>query len=409
LSRCPPWGAGADDSRKRRPQRGGSAEHKKSSRAIFCKEKRRIPITDNLQAVLQQFAIGGGFTQFPEATELTDGHINKTYLLEARGEQTRRFVLQKINTFVFKRPAQLMENIVRVTGYIGQRLAAGEFPGQGTLTVFPTLEGAHYYIDVNGGYWRCYNYVENSYSLQAAGSERDAYCAGKAFGAFMCMLDGFPIDQLHETIPDFHNTVKRFEALEAAIAEDAAGRKGEVAAEIAFSRARKADTGKLLALAGTPELPLRVTHNDTKLNNVLFDCATREPVCVVDLDTIMPGLSLYDYGDSLRFLGSTAAEDERDLSKVHFSMPLFKAYTEGYLAAAAAALTQTEKNLLPFSIKLMTYECGMRFLTDYLNGDKYFRIHRPDDNLARCRTQFALVAEIEKLMGEMEGFVKGLG
>jgi len=340
---------------------------------------------------------------------MTDGHINSTYLLEARGAQTRRYVLQKINTYVFKRPVELMENIVRVTEYIRARLAAGEFPGQGTLTVFPALDGKHYYVDPAGAYWRCYNYVENSYALQAASGERDAFCAGKAFGAFQRMLEGFPIAGLHETIPDFHNTARRFEALEQAVSDNLAGRREKVEPEIAFARARKADAGRLLALAGTPALPLRVTHNDTKLNNVLFDCGTREPVCVVDLDTIMPGLSLYDYGDSLRFLGNTAAEDERDLSKVRFSMPLFRAYTEGYLEAAAGTLTGTEKRLLPFSIKLMTYECGIRFLTDYLNGDKYFRIHRPDDNLARCRTQFALVAQIEALLPEMEGFVESLG
>jgi len=302
-----------------------------------------------------------------------------------------------------------MENMVRVTGYIRKRIEAGEFPGQDTLRVFPALDGKYYYIDENGAYWRCCAYVENSYSLQAAGGEADAHCAGKAFGAFLGMLEGFPIAELHETIPDFHNTVKRYEALEQALAENLAGRKDEVEAEIAFARERKADAGRLLALAGSPALPLRVTHNDTKLNNVLFDSTTREPVCVVDLDTIMPGLSLYDYGDSLRFLGNTAAEDERDLRKVRFSMPLFKAYTEGYLEAAAGSLTATEKSLLPFSIQLMTYECGMRFLTDYLNGDIYFRIHHPDDNLARCRTQFALVAQMEGLMGEMEGFVAGLG
>ena len=363
---------------------------------------------EDLRAVLLQFDIGGGFTEISEPQELTDGHINHTYLIEARGEKsaargedTRRFVLQKINTFVFRRPAELMENIVRVTGYLKQR-------GQGALRLFPTLEGKWYYIDAAGDYWRCYNYVENTYSLQAAGSPRDAYRAAKAFGAFQRMLDGFPIAGLHETIPDFHNTARRYEALEQAVAENAAGRKSEVEAEISFALARKADAGRLLALAGTPELPLRVTHNDTKLNNVLFDRDTHEPVCVVDLDTIMPGLSLYDYGDSLRFLGNTAAEDERDLKKVRFSMPLFQAYTRGYLEAAAGALTQTEIHLLPFSVKLMTYECGMRFLTDYLGGDVYFRIRRPDDNLARCRTQFALVEDIEALLPEMEGFVAEL-
>jgi len=310
-------------------------------------------------------------------------------------------VLQKINTYVFRRPAELMENIVRVTGYLKKR-------GQAALTVFPTRGGKSYFVDADGGCWRCYNYVENTYSLQAAGSPHDAFSAGKAFGAFQRMLGGFPIAGLHETIPDFHNTAKRYEALEQAIAENIAGRRAEMEPEIAFARARKADASRLLALAGTPELPLRVTHNDTKLNNVLFDRDSHEPVCVVDLDTIMPGLSLYDYGDSLRFLGNTAAEDERDLRKVRFAMPLFRAYTQGYLEAAAGALTDTETRLLPFSIKLMTYECGMRFLTDYLNGDVYFRIRRPDDNLARCRTQFALVQEIEGLLPEMEAFISML-
>jgi len=310
-------------------------------------------------------------------------------------------VLQKINTYVFRRPVELMENIVRVTGYLKER-------GRAALRLFPTLDGRWYYIDAGGAYWRCYNYVENSYSLQAAGSEKDAFNAGKAFGAFQRTLGGFPIAGLHETIPDFHNTAKRFEALEQAVLENIAGRKDEVRTEIAFARERKADASRLTVLAGTPELPLRVTHNDTKLNNVLFDRDSHEPVCVVDLDTIMPGLSLYDYGDSLRFLGNAAAEDERDVSKVRFSMPLFKAYTQGYLEAAAGALTDTETRLLPFSIKLMTYECGMRFLTDYLNGDVYFRVRRPDDNLARCRTQFALVEDIERLLPEMEGFVSML-
>ena len=352
-----------------------------------------------LNEILRQFNLGGGFTEAAQPRELTDGHINRTYLLEARGKETRRFVLQKINTFVFKRPAQLMENIVRVTEYLRRC-------GEPSLTVYPALDGQSYYVDADGAYWRCYNYVENSYSLQSAASVQEAYRAAKAFGAFQRDLDGFPIGQLHETIPDFHNTAKRYEALEQAIEDNLAGRREEVEAEIAFARARKADAGRLLALAGTPALPLRVTHNDTKLNNVLFDRDSHEPVCVVDLDTIMPGLSLYDYGDSLRFLGNTAAEDERDLRKVRFSMPLFKAYTEGYLEAAAGALTAAEIRFLPFSIKLMTYECGMRFLTDYLNGDVYFRIRLPDDNLARCRTQFALVEEIEGLTGEMEQFVK---
>jgi Ser/Thr protein kinase RdoA (MazF antagonist) len=350
--------------------------------------------TSAIGALLRQFALEDECTEIAEPAELFDGHINHTYVVGAKLSSglEKRYLLQRINTFVFQKPAELMENIVRVTEFIRQKLPEG----QQTLTVYPAKTGAWYHEDAEGGCWRCYNFVENTYSLQAAGKAEDAYRAAKAFGAFQRLIDGFPIDQLHETIPDFHNTQKRYHALEAAIAADAAGRRHAVEAEIAFARARKADTSCLVDLAAAGKLPLRVTHNDTKLNNVLFDRATNEPVCVVDLDTIMPGLSLYDFGDSLRFLGNTAAEDERDLTKVQFDLPLYEAYKKGYLEEAGAALTEEEIRWLPFSIKLMTYECGMRFLTDYLNGDAYFRIHKPDDNLARCRTQFKLVEKIEE-------------
>ncbi|MDR0532051.1 MAG: aminoglycoside phosphotransferase family protein [Oscillospiraceae bacterium] len=358
------------------------------------------------RAMLPQFALEEEYTDIREARELTEGHINSTYYVEAQGAAgPRGYILQKINTYVFRRPEELMANIVGVTEYIRERLAAGEARGQSTLHVYPAKDGNPWYQDEQGGYWRCYNFVANSYSLQAAAGPQEARRAAYAFGTFQRMLDGFPIERLHETIPDFHNTKKRYEALEAAVAEDRAGRRAEVEDEIAFARARKGDCLLLPPLVAAGSIPLRVTHNDTKLNNVLFDRDTHEAVCVVDLDTIMPGLSLYDFGDSLRFLGNTAAEDERDLSNVDFSLPLFEAYTKGYLAACGAALTPDEIRLLPFSVKLMTYECGMRFLTDYLNGDVYFRIHRPDDNLARCRTQFALVRRIEALLPEMERIV----
>jgi len=366
-----------------------------------------ITITETqISAILRQFILEEECAEISAPEEITTGHINRTYLLEARGtgkgNLLRRYILQNINTFVFAKPVELMENIVGVSRFLRGR-------GGAALTVYPARDGKPYFIDEAGGYWRCYNYVENSYSLQAAGSTRDAYRAAKAFGEFQRMLDGFPIARLHETIPDFHNTDKRYEALEAAIAENRAGRKEEVAAEIAFARTRRPDCSLLDPLVKTGKIPVRVTHNDTKLNNVLFDKDTHEALCVVDLDTIMPGLSLYDYGDSLRFLGNTAREDERDLGLVQFSMPLFEAYTRGYLEACRAALTPDEIRMLPFSVKLMTYECGMRFLTDYLNGDVYFRVRKPDDNLARCRTQFKLVEQIERLLPEMEGYVRALG
>ena len=366
--------------------------------------------TNAIGELLRQFALEEAYVGFGEPRELLDGHINHTYVVGARTARgdSRNYLLQRINTFVFKRPRELMENIVGVTAYIRQRLAETGNTALTTLRVYPARSGASLYEDPEGGCWRCYSYVEGAYSLQT-GTPEQACRAARAFGAFQRLIDGYPIGQLHETIPDFHNTRKRFEALEAAIEADAAGRRSEVEAEIAFARAREADASRLLDLLEQGKLPLRVTHNDTKLNNVLFDCATDEPVCVVDLDTVMPGLSLYDFGDSLRFLGNTAAEDERDLSKVDFDMAIFGAYTRGYLEEAGAALTGEEIALLPFSVKLMTYECGMRFLADYLNGDVYFRIHLPDDNLARCRTQFRLVERIEARMGEMEGIVGALG
>jgi len=361
-----------------------------------------------LQRVLQQFKLEHASWQFLGAQELLAGHINNTYKLETKQEsETRHYILQRINTFVFREPAKLMENIVGVTTFLRERLAAGEAPGQITLTVYPTLQGEDYHIDEQGGYWRCYNYVENSLSLNSA-TQLQAQRAGAAFGTFLRLLNNYPIESLHETIPDFHHTPKRYEALEAAIAQNQANRLAQVQAEVDFARARKEDCGKVLALHNAGKIPLRVTHNDTKLNNVLFDQTTNEATCVIDFDTIMPGLSLYDFGDALRFLGSTAAEDEKDLSKVQFSMPLFKAYAKGYLSTAKDALTETELAMLPFSIKLMTLECGMRFLTDYLNGDKYFRVHHPEHNLDRCRTQFKLVTEIEAVMDEMEAYIASL-
>jgi hypothetical protein len=362
--------------------------------------------TENFHALLQQFQLEEDCVELSPPMELTEGHINSTYLLEAKGlvNSKRRYILQKINTYVFPRPAQLMENIVGVTAYIRKKIAVGQGLGQQTLTVYPTRSGAWYHTDAQGNCWRCYNYIENTYSLQVVGP-MEAFRVAKAFGAFQKLLDGYPIARLHETIPEFHNTVKRYEALEEAIVKNAAGRRDAVAKEIAFACARKADASRLTELLAAGRLPLRVTHNDTKLNNVLFDNRSHEAVCVVDLDTIMPGLLLYDYGDSLRFLGNTAAEDERDLRKVDFSMDLFQAYTKGYLEACADTLTTEERKWMPFSIKLMTFECGMRFLADYLNGDVYFRIRRPDDNLARCRTQFRLVERIEALLPEMTSFL----
>jgi len=355
----------------------------------------------DIEKIRDVFMLPGTFTA---QHVTTDGHINNTFILDFFQEngKTYQYVLQRINTHVFRNPAQLMHNIVGVTQYLREIIIKnGGDPYRETMTVFHTRDGLPYYCDEEGQYWRCYNYIRNSYTCQSIDDPKTFYRAAQAFGQFQKLLQDYPSHTLYDTIPNFHNTVSRFLALEAAVKEDLAGRAGEVQDEIAFAFARKEDTGLLLNLLEAGKLPLRVTHNDTKLNNVLFDCESGEGICVVDLDTVMPGLSLYDFGDSIRFGANTAAEDERDLSKVSLSLELYEAYTSGYLSTAGKSLTQEEINQLAFSGKLMTLECGMRFLTDYLNGDTYFRIACPDHNLVRCRTQFALVADMEKKMDEM--------
>ena len=348
------------------------------------------------------FSLEGAYQSYYLSNE---GHINHTFILEFikdSGEK-HNYVLQKINTHVFRNPDQLMHNVLGITSYLRSIvLQRGGDPERETLNVFFTNEEKPYYTDEEGQCWRCYNFIDNAYTCQSIENPRVFYNAAKAFGTFQCLLADYPSETLYETIPNFHNTASRYADLETAIAEDAAGRAASVGAEIAFARARKDDTGVLLALIADKKLPLRVTHNDTKLNNVMFDKDSGEGVCVVDLDTVMPGLSLYDFGDSIRFGTNTAAEDERDVSKVSLDLNLYEAYVQGYLGAAGKSLTAMEIQYLPFSAKLMTLECGMRFLTDYLGGDTYFRIAWENHNLVRCRTQFALVADMERKMGEME-------
>ena len=354
-----------------------------------------------IRDILSHFDLPGTFESFEP---IGCGHINDTLCVTFRqADKSQRFVLQRINTNVFKKPDQLMENVACVTRYLAQYLRAHDGdPARGTLTVFPTTDGRLYHRTADGDCWRIYNCVEDTLTMQSIGDPDDFRKAGKAFGTFQQMLADYPSQTLHETIPNFHNTVSRFADFRRAVEADAVGRVCTAQPEIDFILAREKDTHVLVDLLESGKLPLRVTHNDTKLNNVLFDSATKEVLCVVDLDTVMPGLSLYDFGDSIRFGANTAAEDEQDLSKVSFSMPLYSAFTQGFLEAAGQSLTPTEIAYLPFSAKLMTLECGMRFLADYLQGDTYFRTAYPTHNLVRCRTQLALVADIEAKMAQMQ-------
>ena len=337
------------------------------------------------------------------------GHINDTHCLwfDRGSFPPVRYILQKINTGIFRDVDGLMNNITLVTDHIRKKLAAdgGDY-GRGTLTVIPTTDGEPYYRAPDGGCFRAYKFVENTVSLQSAENPAQFGSLAAAFGKFQNQLADFDASLLAETIPDFHNTVKRFENFASSVKADRAHRRTAAEKEIEFAMSREADAGVLVGMLAKGELPLRVTHNDTKLNNVLFDAVTGEAVCVIDLDTVMPGLVHYDFGDSIRFGASTAAEDEKDLDRVSMSLELFEAYTRGFIASCGGKLTEAETEYLPFSAKLLTYECGIRFLSDYLDGDTYFRIHYPEQNLDRCRTQLKLVADMEKKMPEMKSITE---
>ena len=352
------------------------------------------PVT---QELLRQAAAAFDFgLPTGEAERYGAGHINDTFAVWA-ADHSRRWILQRINTDTFTDPAGLMENVTGVTSYLRREiLARGGDPDRETLHVVPTREGKPYYTDCEGGAWRAYLFVEGTVCLQKVENERDFYTAAETFGNFQNQLAGYPAATLHETIARFHDTPNRYANFEKALAADVMGRAREIGPEIAFIRAREADCHVLMDQLAAGVLPLRVTHNDTKLNNVLIDQATGKGICVIDLDTVMPGLSAYDFGDSIRFGANDCAEDEPDQSKVHFSLHLYEVFARGYLAAAGSAMTEAERRSLPWGAKLMTLECGIRFLTDYLEGDHYFKISRPAQNLDRARTQFTLVEGMER-------------
>lgn len=359
-----------------------------------------------LQEALAAYDFGGTVAG---ALRYGEGHINDTFAVYTQkpNGDAERFIMQRINTNTFKNPAGLMENICGVTQHLRNIIAKnGGDTERETMNVLPTKEGKPYYPDSDNGAWRVYIFVEGTVCLQKVENAEDFYTVAETFGNFQNLLADYPAATLHETIVAFHDTPSRFANFEKALAADKMGRAKDVAAEIAFVQARKADCSVLKDLLTAGKLPLRVTHNDTKLNNVLIDKATGKGICVIDLDTVMPGLSLHDFGDSIRFGANDCAEDEPDLSKVNFSLPLYETFTKGFLSAAGKALTETEKEYLPWGAKLMTLECGMRFLTDYLEGDTYFKTHRPGQNLDRCRTQFKLVQDMENVWAEMHSIVK---
>ena len=322
------------------------------------------------------------------------GHINETYLVVT--ESGRRYILQKISNRAFPDVAGLQENISAVTEFLHTQT---DDP-YGALTLIPTDEGKVWLHWGENSDWRVYDFIEGSICLQAPETPEDFYQSAIAFGTFQQQLAGFPAHTLHETIKNFHNTPDRFRIFKEVLAKDVMGRAKDVQPEIDFVLAHEEIGSRLMGLLKEGKLPLRVTHNDTKLNNVMLSESERKPLCVIDLDTTMPGLSAYDFGDSIRFGAATAAEDEKDLSKVTMSLDLFRIFTRGFLKACPG-LTEEERKALPLGALTMTLECGTRFLTDYLDGDHYFGIHYPDHNLDRCRTQFKLVTDMEAKWDEM--------
>lgn len=317
------------------------------------------------------------------------GHINDTFRLTfAVGNMgDLDVILQRMNADAFPHPEQLMENIAGVTGFLKKKIIArGGDPERETLNIIPTVDNKPYYRDTNGDYWRSYRFITGASSFDQVETPQQFYESAVAFGSFQRLLADYPAETLHETIPGFHDTRARFAAFEKAVREDVVGRAAEVQKEIAFFLERKETACYFAGRLDRGELPIRVTHNDTKLNNVMLDDKTGKGVCVIDLDTVMPGLAMNDFGDAIRYGASTAAEDERDLSEVSCSMELFSLFTKGFLEGCGGSLTPEETALLPMGAKVMTYECGMRFLMDYLQGDRYFKIHRDGQNLDRART-----------------------
>lgn len=337
------------------------------------------------------------------------GHINDTYLLTfdlGEGQQ-RKIILQRMNKSIFTKPVELMENIMNVTTYLREKIIEhGGDPERETLNVIPAADGKPYYVDSEGEYWRSYVFITDATSYDQVESPEDFYESAVSFGNFQRLLADYPAETLHETIEGFHDTRARFQVFKSAVEADVCGRAASVQKEIRFVLDHEDVANVFAELLDKKEIPLRVTHNDTKLNNIMIDDKTGKGICVIDLDTVMPGLAMNDFGDSIRFGASTAAEDEQDLSKVSCDMELFDIYAKGFIEGCGGKLTEKEIDLMPMGAKVMTFECGMRFLTDYLQGDVYFKIHRENHNLDRCRTQFKLVEDMEAKWDTMREIIE---
>ena len=362
---------------------------------------------NHIKGILPQFPFEG---KFVSAQELTSGNINTTLRLTyKKGDETVLYTLQHINPYVFREPQKVMENIMNVTEYLKNRLESeGIDSDRRVLQMIRTKSGDIMYKDPAGYYWRAYYYIDNATPYNSVEKPEHFYEVGRIFGEFQKLLCDFPVENLHDTIPDFHNTTKRFYAFVAAVAEDKAERADEVEEEIEFLFDRRRMMGEIVKKLKKGEIANRVTHNDTKINNVLIDDETDKAICVIDLDTVMPGSALYDFGDAIRFGASTAAEDEEDLDKISLDMNLFKQFTAGFLSEVRGFLPDHEIRLLPLGVKVITCELAMRFLTDYIDGDLYFKVRSPEHNLIRARAQMKLLTDIEKKSDEMDKVINEL-
>lgn len=359
---------------------------------------------EHLREIFEQFDIAG---TLEAAAPHGGGYINDTYLgIYQTPGGTRRYIHQRINHHVFKEPEKVMENIQRVTRFAREQiLEAGGDPERETLNLIPTRDGLSYYRTRAGDTWRTYAYIDGARTYEVAETLSQVYAAAKAFGKFQNLLDCLPGARLHETIPNFHHTRKRLDAFLQALQADPANRAAGVKAEIDFILAREKDASVVVDLLAQGQIPERVTHNDTKLNNILIDDQSGEGICVIDLDTMMPGSALYDFGDLIRIGAATAAEDERDLSKVGANLKLFEQLARGYLDATRSLLTPTEISLLVFAGRLITYEQAIRFLGDYLTGDTYYKTQREGQNLDRARAQIKMIVDMECKQEEMERII----
>ena len=364
-----------------------------------------MEISNKVHEAIDEFKLPG---ELKECIRYGSGHINDTYRLTYETPQgTKRYILQRMSKSIFKKPVELMENVSGVTAWLRKKIIEnGGDPERETLTLVKSNDGLPYFVDSTGEYWRVYLFIEGATCYDAVKDDNDFYQSAVAFGHFQRLLADYPAETLHETIKDFHNTPDRLEKFKKAVAEDICGRAASVQKEIDFILEREELTHALYDLQLDGRLPLRVTHNDTKLNNIMIDDETGKAICVIDLDTVMPGLTANDFGDSIRFGASTALEDEQDLSKVSCDLHLFDVYARGFIEGCGGALTDLEIDMLPMGAILMTFENGIRFLTDHLEGDHYFHIHREGHNLDRCRTQLTLVKDMEEKLPQMNEIIQ---